>query len=197
MDCGNLTAGLGKNCDKPISSGTNGDLLLMTKADFDLAVANGTITFDATTPNLITALVLSTGKQGFLFEGTDDQVKPKIEVVIKNGLTLYKQEIVFNSNMLDAESEKVLDSFQDTKVVAIYKNSFHGIAGETKYKVLGVDSGLILTARALEPLGEFAGWVITLSSKENALEAHGQYSFYHTDEATTDTEYLALQTPAS
>ena len=194
--CGSLSAGIARNCSKPITSGTDLDVLLIPKSDWDLAVAAGKITFDATTGNLITDIVLTAGKQGYLFETGLEMVKPKITAELKNGITFYKQELEFPASGLDAVSEKTLDDLKEIPVVSVYKNTFHGIAGETKYKVLGVDSGLRLTKREIDPNGDFAGWIVGLSSRDNALESVGQYSLYKTDEATTDGVYAALQVAA-
>ena len=195
-NCGGLLAGIDKNCDRPITSGTGADLLLISKTDWDEAVALGKITFDATTGNLITDCVLNTGKLGYLFESNEEQIKPKITEVIKNGAHMYKQELDFVASKLDASSEKVLDDMRDTAVVAIYTNLFKGTAGETKYKVLGVDSGLKVAKREIDPTAEWAGWTIGLASRDTALESKGQYTLYKTDEATTDAVYAALQVAA-
>ena len=192
--CGSLNAGLDLNCNNLITSGTDNNLLLISKENWDDAVAGGTITFDATTNNLITDCVLSSsGKQGYLFETGREQVKPKVAMEIKNGFRLHKQEVEFPIQKLDAASEKVLDDLSNILVVASYKNTFHGTTGDAKYKVLGVESGLILSKREIESDGDFGGWIIGLSSGEKALESVGQYSLYKTDEATTDGIYAALQ----
>ena len=192
-NCGTLSAGIDIDCNHLITSGTGANLLLIKKTEWDAAVALTKITFDATTDNLITDCVLDTGKKGYLFQTNEEQIKPKISEVIKNGAHLTKQEIDFVASKLDAASEKILDDLKETPVVAIYINSFHGTAGETKYKVLGVESGLRVVKRELDPMGEWAGWVIGLASRDLALESKGQYSLYKTDEATTDAIYAALQ----
>jgi len=194
-NCGSLTADINKACATQITEGNEADILLILKSDWDVAVAEESISFDATSENLIDAIVLAVGKEGFIIETNEGQIKPKIETVIKNGAHLWKQTVEFAVPLLDAATEKAVNDLNEQRVVAIYKNKFHGTDGETKYKVLGVDSGLKVATATLEGNAEFAGWIITLANEDDGLEMHNQYSLYKTSEVVTDAIYTALQTP--
>ena len=74
-NCGALAAGNTIDCDYKQYGGTEPNVLLIKKIEWDEAVTGGTITFDGTSANLIDACVLGTGDKGYLFESFQNSVK--------------------------------------------------------------------------------------------------------------------------
>jgi len=198
-NCGGIAAGVDIDCDHLPRGGTRNNLLLIKKDEWDLAVNAGTITFDGTTPNIIDACVLSTGDQGYLFEQFDDAVKPVVTGVKKASGYRYKQTLDFIVVAKTAAAEKVVNDMGSERYVAIYQNKYAGNDGDQKYKVFGVECGLRRPdgGAELDPYNDVDGcWMLKLESEDDALETKGQYTFYDSDEATTDAAFVVLQSAA-
>ena len=195
-NCGTLAAGINLNCTYLAQGGVEPNILLIKKTEWDLAVTASTITFDVTTANLITAIVLTTGDQGYYFEGYPMQVKPIITGVKRASGYRYKQSIDFVIDGSLAANEKILRDMGDERYVVIYINSWSNTGGTGKYKVLGVKSGLKRPegGAELDKYNDIDGmWVVKLASEDHALESVAEYTYYTTSEAVTDAAFLALQ----
>jgi len=197
--CGGINEGAYIDCDFLPRGGTLGDLMLIKKDEWDLAVKNGTITFDATTKNLITSIVLTTGDQGYVFEHFEDMVRPVITMLRRPTGARYKQTVDYSVLGKTAEDEKIIKDMGDERYVAIYQNKFGGNDGDQQYKVLGVETGLRRPegGAELDLYNEQDGtWILKIESDDEALETTPQYTFYNTDGATTDAQFVTLQSPA-
>ncbi len=199
-NCGTLAEGIDVDCDNLPFGGTDPNVLFIKKAEWDLAVANATITFDGSTTNLITAIVLTSGDQGYLFECFNDMVKPVITGVKKPSGYRYKQTVEFGAIGSKAAIEKKIKDMGNERYVAVYINQFKDEDGEGKYKVIGVEAGLKRPdgGAELDKYNDIDGvWLLKMESEDHALEATPEYSFYNTDEATTDAQFVVLQSVAA
>ena len=108
----------------------------------------------------------------------------------------YKQSIEFVIIGGKAAIDDIVNTMSDERYVAIYINTFADEAGAGKYKVLGVDAGLKIPdgGAVKDPYSDNDGaWLMKLESTDLALESRPIYTFWDTDEATTDTAFTALQ----
>jgi len=199
-NCGALAVGIAVDCDYLPIGGTEPNILLITKTEWDLAVTNATITFDGTSPNLIDALVLTQGDKGYLIEGYENQTKPIVTGIKRASGYRYKQTIDFLAIGGKAAIEKIVKDMGNQRFVVIYKNLFRDEGGEGKYKVFGVEAGLKRPegGAELDKYNDVDGvWMLKLESEEFALESTPEYSFYDTDEATSDAVFVTLQSAAA
>ena len=199
-NCGAIAAGIDIDCDYLPGGGVEPNILLIKKTEWDLAVTAGTITFDGTSANLIDALVLTTGDQGYYFQGYPMQTKPVITGLKRPSGYRYKQSIDFIIDGSVAANEKILTDMGDGRFVVIYINSFANEGGAGKYKVLGVEAGLKRPegGAELDKYNDVDGvWIVKFASEDHALESTPEYTFWDTDEATTDAAFVVLQSVAS
>lgn len=199
-NCGTLAAGNAIDCDNLPSGGTEPNILLIKKTEWDLAKVSGTVTFDGTTPNLITDLVLDSGDKGYLFEGFQNSVKPLFTTINRASGIRYKQTIDYVVPGGKAEVDKLIKDSGNERYVVIYKNLFKDEDGEGKYKVLGVEAGLKRPEGGAEKdaFSDVDGvWMCKLESEEFALESTPMYTLYKTSEAVTDAIFVALQSAAA
>jgi len=196
-NCGGLAAGNEIDCDYKQHGGTEPNILIINKVDWDLAVTGTTITFS---DSLITAIALTTGDLGYLFESFPDSVKPVSTSVLKASGLRYKQSIEFVITGGKAAVDAIVDSMVDERYVVIYINTFKDQTGQGKYKVLGVDAGLKIPdgGAVKDTHGDNDGaWLMKLENTDLALESVPLYTFWHTSEAVTDDEFVTLQSAAS
>lgn len=195
-NCGGLSAGNEIDCDYKQFGGTEPNVLLIKKTEWDLALTAATITI---TTSMCTAIVLTTGDQGYLFESYPDSVKGLSTSVKRASGTRYKQSLEFVITGGLAAVDDIVDTIGDERYVAIYINTFVDDGGGGKYKVMGVDAGLRIPDGGItkDTHGDNDGaWLVKLESPDSGLESKPLYTFYTTDEATTDAAFVVLQSAA-
>jgi len=135
-DCSTINAAIG--LDK--------DLILVNYDDFDkdatLATLNREI--DDTNGNLegLTDIILKTGAEQYVFEGTDYSVVPTVTPEIKeDGDIWYTHQILFTVYNKKAAARKTLEDLDDSRVIGIAKDRSTGL-----YELFGADQGLKISA---------------------------------------------------
>jgi len=189
-----------KDCDFPQHGGTESDIMIL---DYDtvqaeLASATPAIVFDGTTANLITQFAFTTAsaRKGFLVESNLNQIRPSIASVQKATGVFFAQTCIFQVADNKAATDKFVKEWSNKRVVLIYKNKFKNEDAAGKYKVFGLDNGLVLSAATLAAYENEGAWMLTFASDENTPEKFAQYTIFSTDEATTDAYWTDLQTAA-
>ena len=190
MSCGTITTGSRPDCESPLKSGTRARLFL---ANYDQLLS---ATASTTTPNLITALVFSTGATSFLFEGFKQDVKPTQEIIApSNGQNQFKHNLGFLVYEITQLQKNNLQRVAKGRFIAIAEN--HG-KDENSFEIYGLNTGLeIVPGIARDPLANGGGYIIQLATPENEFEPKLPQTLFSTDYATTLAlvdEYAALPT---
>lgn len=189
-----------KSCDYTPIGGVADEVIILNKADVDAAIATGATKFlvNETNPLIVEVFGLTFAKKGYVFESDFQQIKPKIDVVVKAGAKKYKQSISFQVPKHDAIAGVTLSRLAKGEFVAIFANKWKNIVGGGKYKIFGLDGGLRLAAGTLtDPWSDNSGiYTVTLESKDNSLENFPCRILFKTSETVTDVIYTAFKTAA-
>lgn len=188
LDCAKLTVGIvAADCNKSVAAGINGEVIFINFDDIDRENSD-------LQGNVITAIVLKSGKIGYKFETLPGSAVSN-DVELKNGK--YRSEAddkvtprIFKKNQL---VKNFIESAKyPAKFVIITKSNEGGDAGEVQYEAHGWDCGLQMSSMkgtsemadgvAYEPVFSF------IDSKESGLPK----SIFITDIATTKTMIDAL-----
>lgn len=189
MSCGTITTGSSPNCLTPLKSGTEPRLYLFNYDD----VLDGTV---GSTPNLFTALVLSSNTVGFVFEGFKQDVKPTQEVIAPgNGANQLKHNLGFVVYDITQLQKNNLQKVVKGRFVAVVENK--GKNSES-FEVYGFAAGMeIVPGVAKDSYANGGGYIIQLATPENEFEPKLPQTIYDTDYATTKAlldDYAALPT---
>jgi hypothetical protein len=198
--CGTLTAGQDADCDYKPVGGVEGEIMLLNWDEVRDAVSGGTITFDSTTDNIIDAFAFaaSSTKQGYIFQGFQDTTRPSIVNAKRAAGNYWIQTVNFVVVGNIGATDKKIELLGNGLYVAIIKNKWHNELGAGKYKIYGMEAGLMMDDgnSSQDPYGDDNGvWRINLASPETG-ESTPVYTLFNTSETTTDAIYTALQSPA-
>lgn len=141
MPCGSISKNIiGAICAGNTIPGVAKRIILINFEDFQ----NATVTRSPQTPNVITELTLAKEAKGYSITTLD---KANVSTVsLKQGTYSNQFQHKLNTNIF-VKSQAVKDQICDMlngKYVAVVENNSMGAAGETKYELLGADSGLII-----------------------------------------------------
>ncbi len=142
MSCGTISKNiLGAICAGNTMPGIGKRIILINFEDYQ----NATVERSAEAPNVITELTLKADAKAYSVTTLD---KANISTVsLKQGTYSNQFQHKLNTNIF-VKSQDVKDQICDMlngKFVAIVENTAMGAAGETKYELLGADSGLMIT----------------------------------------------------
>lgn len=193
MACTGISANILKNCDNPLKSGVNDKLLLINQDDID------SWTGDSSSPAndlIIETILLKTGTSGYIFEGQNSSVEPRAAVAKQTYTTPYEHEVTFKIFNNTASIKEQLQKLSQGKVVAIVQNNHTGDAGDCKYEIYGLETGLeVVEMERLPSDGETQGyWNVVLRNNEKSRPGTPPHSFFDTDIATSTANYEALYT---
>jgi hypothetical protein len=185
MGCGDLTRGSQYDCETPLYGGVRERVGVINKNDI------ASYTVSSSTPNLITAITLKTGKVCHLFEGFRNSVLPSLEMVESpSGQALWKHInnfFVYENTQL---WKNQLQKLGNGKYVTIYQNSSEDA---NAFEVQGIGNGLYLQPGAVNNKNENNGaYNLILASKEGQEEAKPPQTYLSTDFAGTLTAFEAL-----
>lgn len=197
--CG-TAKGFTRDCDYPLTQGTEQDLVIIDYELVKAELAEGTpgIVFDATVKSLLTDFTFKAAstRKGFSVECPKNTIRPSVASVMQNGINFFTHSVAFPIADNLAASDDFVTQWKDKKCVIIVKNSFVNEDGAGKYKIYGLGNGLILSAHALNAYENGASHMLTFTSDENSPEKFPVWSLFDTDEATTDAIYAALKVAA-
>lgn len=185
MGCGDLTRGVLYNCDDPLYGGVDEELGVINKSDI------ASITYSSSTPNLITAITLNSGKVMHLFTGFKNNILPSLEAVDSaNGPTVWKHICNFFAFSNSQIWKNELAKLGKGKFVTIYRNAKQD---ENAFEVQGIGKGLELQAGAVNNKAENNGaYNLILASRAGQEEVAPPNTFLSTDYATTLAAFYTL-----
>ena len=156
--------------------------------------ADVTFTFDATTPNLITAMANASTKQFYKVQMVKKEGNAGFDLVTSDiAPDTFAQFFSIMPYEDDAASIANLDSMSDVVLVIERK----GAEDEGSFTVLGVKNGmhrLSATQRVNDNLGMAT---YEFGSLDGQGENYSRYKFWDTDYATTAAAVAALETPGA
>lgn len=190
MDCSNIAANVvSAVCGTIAKSGAVGQVVyLINYKDIDR-------TASVVTNNVITDLVLKTGKNAYSFTTYDKSLNDSGATfnlgTYRNTWTHNVQLNIFTKN--EVNKDFVNDLSAGARLVVILENKEHGDSGDVKYEAYGYDNGLVLTESASTiAMEDGVVYPLNVSSEETAQEGSLPKSVFKTDELTTDAMIQAL-----
>ena len=175
------------DCAELPVAGLEDDAVLINRSDIDFDAC----VFDNTQTNIVTDLVLKTGKQGYKvkqmktsFNGTKWE---QAEGTYRNGA---KHTFAFVNPDRSAKGKELDSLILNGKFVAVIENKAAPDNG--KFEILGFHTGLSVPTVSRDYVATEVGGVtaITLASNEN--EPKAPYCYYKTSLAVTRAAFEAL-----
>lgn len=188
MACNDLlTADILKNCAVKPVAGLEVDILLFNREDIDY----GALTYDATnTTHLLTALVLKSGKTGYLVEGIKQSNGAAWELVVKDYGNAYKHTISGVVLAPSADNLKSLGEVLDGgSYVAVVERKWKGTDSDDAFVVLGLDAGVVASSANWNSKENDGIVLFELSSEDGFEEPKSKIVLLETDYATTKTAF--------
>lgn len=181
--CGKITQGIDFDCDNPLQAGAEDELILINRDDW----LDSTFVLNATNNQIIENVILPSGVVAYIYQGKNNSVGPKYELIKQTYAEVYNHEINFKVFKVDAEAKEQLEKLAKGTVVAIVQNRFKGPSGNSAYEVYGADSGLILSQNIRDIINQEnqGAFDAILKSDENVPEPHMPKTFFKTDYPTT------------
>lgn len=178
------------SCDGVGIKGFEADGKIINRADIDFSATQ----FDSQNDNVITSLVLKTGKKAYNVSQlgntpfTGMATNLNIGTYINTWITDIPLAILAND---PGVAKNVIDVLANGEFVLILKNKARGTNGNAKYQIFGYAQGCRASAGTREAYSDDTegGWLVTLQEQNHPKSA---LFYFDTDEATTDTAYEAL-----
>lgn len=177
MACGDITIGSVFDCTNPLQGGTKPRVILFNKDDI-------TSTTAGTTPGLITAITLASGKSGYAFDGFKNSNVPSCEKKsATSGQALWHHMLNFFIYENTQLAKNNIEKMGNGTYVAIIQNSK---VDEQAFEILGLGNGLYLQDGVINKKDENNGaYNLVMKSDETIGEAKLPQTFFITDYATT------------
>lgn len=188
MACtGLIDADILYDCDEGSVGGLEVDVVLINRSEIDITA----LAYDATNKLKLTNLALKTAKTGYLLKSVKQVHSTSYELVPKD-TGVDKVSHVFNGLILTPSADNKLQ-LQNMKegadLVAVVEKKWKGTDDEEAFEVLGIESGLILTAVSYTSTENDGAITFTLSSQEGYEEPKLPLTLLETDYATTKTAF--------
>jgi hypothetical protein len=181
--CGTITSNLSVNCTNPLQAGAEDTLYLINREDW----LDAAITYNVTNTEIIENIVLASGIVAYTYQGKNNSVVPKYELVKQTYAEVYNHEINFKVFDVSPSAKEQLELLAKGQMVAIVQNKYKGTDGNAAFEVYGADAGLVCTQNIREVSSTDTGGAfdLILKSDETAMEPHMPKSVFITDYATT------------
>lgn len=175
------------DCDALPTGGLEDKMVLINRADVDFDAC----VFDAVQKNIVTDLILKTGKRGYIvnqmktsFNGTKWE---QAEGTYRNGA---KHTVAFVNPDRSAKGKELDSLILNGDFIAVIENK--NAPDNGKFEILGYHTGLSVPTVARDYVATEANGVtvITLASNEN--EPKAPYCYYKTSLAVTRAAFDAL-----
>lgn len=177
--CGTLTRSFVQTCATPTAGGIGGDSRAVVYNYGEVS-----FTESSTTPNLLTAITLSSGASGYQIQGYKVSLKPSAEAVDDQaGVTRWKHNIAF---LVFANSQLVKNEIQRMalgRYVFTYENNGKN---EDSFEVMGRQNGMIMKPQKVRDLQEnSSAYMLTFATPDNELEPMLPATFFITSYAAS------------
>ena len=179
--CGELSKGFFPNCDFPLIAGVNDRLILMNKDDID------TISYDVTNRQVITDIILKTGKSAYVFQGQNRSNEPATRLVKGRYSSSWDHECIFKIFGDGIEVKTIVNSFPEANIVVVVENNYRGAIGDAAFTVYGIGGGLeTQEAEQVKADADTDGaYHLVLRSSEFGREPLVPNAWFDTDYGTT------------
>lgn len=166
-----ITQGIARECADPMVQGVEAEAIIINRADVDFA----NVEFNATNPNIISALPLATGKVGYAvyqagsqpFSGSAKTVEAPTATL--NGMMTSAIALKIPNNSPEV-SANIIDKMLGGEFIVILKNRHKNLKsatlpGSSTYEIFGFYNGLRLSegGRELYSDDTNGGWAVTLT----------------------------------
>jgi hypothetical protein len=180
-----ITQGFTYDCENPLQPGVENRFILMNLQD----IASYTIT-----DNKVTDITLKGGKQGYLFEGVKQSIKPSYEFVETGLVNGYNHNLQFQIYDIDSDRKEELFKMGVNRFVAIIFNMNVPGNEDGYFEVFGLQSGMetIGLTRINRGVDPDVGYTVTLNTGELVNESKLPLNFFDTDYQTSLAKILAL-----
>ncbi len=171
-----LTGSILFDCNSAPVAGVNSQIVLINRDDIDRAAT----TFESGYENeVITNLVLGSGKTAKLLEGYQRSNNPGFDIVKKenrpDGVSHVLEFVVFQ---LNKDNKKSLNEFlRGARVVAVVRNIYEGAAQKDAFEVYGYATGLEISDGTRRLNADDGVTPITLTSVAGEEEPTIPYTF--------------------
>ena len=181
--CGTITSNLSVNCSNPLQAGAEDTLYLINREDW----LDAAITLNGTNDQIIENIVLASGKVAYTYQGKNNSIVPKYELVKQTYAEVYNHEINLKVFDVSPTAKEQLELLAKGQMVAIVHNKYKGTSGNAAFEVYGADAGLVCTQniREVSPTDTGGAFYLILKSDETAMEPHMPKTVFITDYATT------------
>lgn len=185
MGCGDITIGSRYDCDSPLVGGVRERLGVINKNDI------ASVTYSASTPNLVTAITLKTGKVCNLFEGFRNSVLPSLEKATSpSGQAVWRHVVNFFVYENSQIQKNNIAKLGNGKYVTIYQNSNEDTHA---FEIQGLSNGLELQDGAINNKSENNGaYNLILTSGASQMEPKLPSTYLSTDFSGTLTAFETL-----
>lgn len=177
MGCGDISIGSAFDCANPLQGGTIPRVVLFNKADIVSTTAG-------TTPGLITAITLASGKSGYAFEGFRNSNTPTVEKKsATSGQALYKHQLNFFVYENTQLAKNNIEKMGNGSFVAMIINAK---PDAQSFELLGLGNGLFMADGVINNKVENNGaYNIIMASLDTLGEAKLPQTLFVTDYSTT------------
>ncbi|MDF3076126.1 MAG: hypothetical protein K0S09_15 [Sphingobacteriaceae bacterium] len=163
--CDKISGDLLNDCDNKPVAGVSTIITLINQEDIDSVV------YDATNPQVVSEIVLKTGKKGYKFEVYKNTHKPRATSVNRPYGTYWKHEIATAIMTWDIATKIQAEALLGGKVIAIVENLQK--TGDARIEIYGWDQGLSIAAGAVRDTAANDGvFNFTLANEEEYPEPH-------------------------
>lgn len=190
-----IASAIGVGCDSIITRGLESEGLIINRKDIDFS----STVFDGNNNNVITTLVLRTGRIGYAVSQLGATPYTGTTVSMAKGTYVNKFNNTVALVVLDngpEVSKNIIDGLANGEFVVILRNKHKGTNGNSEFQVFGYYQGLYAESVENDKYSEDVegGWAVTLvetGAPKSAL------FFFNEDTETTEAAFVSLYTPAT
>ena len=187
-----IAADINTSCEANSKRGLQSDGTIVNYNDIDFAKTK----FSTTNKNIITDLILKTGKKGYNVHQAGQTPFNGTQKAFKAGTNVNTWDKTVKLVVLDEGPEvtrDIIDPLANGKFVAILKNNSKGVEGSAEYEIFGYDQGLFMTEGTNDKWNEDTAGGYDVTLVEASAPTSGRFLF-DTDKETTDAKYESLKT---
>lgn len=173
--------------ERPIK-GVDGDAILINYNDIDFS---GTTVSGST----VSTLTLKSGSTGFKLSWYKELASGQAAFTPNSeDIDGFSQSFLARLATTTADNSERAKELSQGRFVVVYESRFGGVSGESKIKVLGLDTGLELSELTQNTNENSGSILFTLATKEGTYEEHPYRIYLNTDYATSKTDLEAAFT---
>ena len=190
--CGKIVSGVLLDCNNPIISGLGNRIWVFNRDDI-------TFTFDATNPQLVTAIILAVGIYGYVFETINNDVSALYKMGQTSAGPRYEHEIDFKILANNQTIRQQIQSLAYGRFVIIVENLFRsGGATDSTFEIFGGQYGLMASSieRKSDDESTSGAHVVKFVNPLKVKQSTIPWVFLTTDVPTTRAAiYAQIQAP--